>query len=163
MFPSVVLTHRNGAQPAARLPEPVAIGKCLQPAFPTAGQQDRPSLTTLLPAARSRLAILSTSFLRKPLTTLSRSRRGLLSSVVSTAATIGVLPAAPRPRLPPWRSPPRQASSTSTRPESSGFAASRAAIARISLCFISQAVPRFTPNRRPSSIDETPPSLCVRW
>src|SRR3712207_5829081 len=107
MFPRQVLTHRNGAQPAARLPEPVAIGKCWQPAFATADQQDSPSLTTLLPGAKSRLAILSTSRLQKPLTTFSRSRWGFLSAVVSTAATKGVLPAAPRPRLPPGRSPPR--------------------------------------------------------
>src|SRR5688572_24051480 len=108
-------------------PEPVTIGKWSQPAFATAGQQDRPSLTTLLPAARSRLASFSISFLRKPLTIdgnavdparqepasagwpvgVSLSRRGLRAGVVSTAATIGVLPAAPRPRLPPERSPPR--------------------------------------------------------
>jgi hypothetical protein len=92
---------------AAGLPEPVAIGRCEQPAFSTAGQQDRPSLTTLLPGAIGHLAILSTSFLRKPLTTLSLSRFGLRSGVVSTAATKGCLPAAPRPRLPPDRSPPR--------------------------------------------------------
>src|SRR5689334_13143841 len=107
MFPSVVLTQRNGVQVAARLPDPVTIGKCSQPAFSTAGQQDRPSLTTVVPGAKSRLAILSTSFLRKPFTTLNRSRFGLLSGVVSTAVTIGVLPAAPRPRSPPGRSPPR--------------------------------------------------------
>src|SRR4051794_41318009 len=106
-LPRQVLTHLNGAQPAARLPAPATIGKCAQPAFTTAGQQDRPSLTTLVPGARSRLASFSTSFLRKPFTTLSRSRRGFLSAVVSTAATSGVLPAAPRPRLPPGRSPPR--------------------------------------------------------
>src|SRR5215210_4582583 len=107
MLPNVVFTHRNGVQLAAFLPVPVTMGKWVQPAFSTAGQQDRPSLTTLAPGAKSRLASFSTSFLRKPLTTLSRSRLGLLSSVVSTAATIGVLPAAPRPRLPPGRSPPR--------------------------------------------------------
>ena len=39
MLPSVVLTHVNGAQLAARLPEPVVIGKCLQPAASTAGQE----------------------------------------------------------------------------------------------------------------------------
>src|SRR5262245_45879169 len=105
MLPRQVLTHLNGAQLAARLPEPVAIGKCWQPAFSTAGQQDRPSLTTLLPAAKSRSASRSTSFLREPLTTLSRSRLGLRWPLVSTAATIAVLPAAPRPRLPPGRSP----------------------------------------------------------
>jgi hypothetical protein len=55
MWPSVVLTPLNGAQLAARLPEPVVIGKCLQPAPSTARQQERPSLTTLLPAMRSRL------------------------------------------------------------------------------------------------------------
>src|SRR3712207_2702097 len=107
MLPRVVFTHRNGVQRAAGLPEPVALGRCVQPAFSTAGQQDRPSLTTVLPAARSRLASFSTSFLRKPLTTLSLRRLGLRSGVVSTAATTGVLPAAPRPRLPPERSPPR--------------------------------------------------------
>src|SRR3712207_129619 len=107
MLPRAVSTHRNGAQLAAFLPTPVAIGKWAQPALSTAGQHDRPSLTTLVPGARSRLAIFSTSFLRKPLTTVSRSRLGLRSAVVSTAATTGVLPAAPRPRLPPWRSPPR--------------------------------------------------------
>src|SRR3954467_15448995 len=65
MLPSTVFTHRNGAHRAACLPEPVTIGKWAQPAFSTAGQQDRPSPTTVLPGARSRLAILSTSFLRK--------------------------------------------------------------------------------------------------
>src|SRR3954454_22380069 len=94
MLPSVVLTRLNGVQLAARLPAPVAIGRCEQPAFSTAGQQDRPSLTTLLPGSRSRLASFSTSLFRKPLTTLSRIRLGLRSGVVSTAATTGVLPAA---------------------------------------------------------------------
>src|SRR3954454_689847 len=107
MLPSVVFTHRNGVQPAARLPAPVTIGKCWQAAFSTAGQQDRPSLTTFVPGAKSRLASFSTSRLRKPFPTLSRSLLGLRSGVVSTAATIGVLLAAPRPRLPPDRSPPR--------------------------------------------------------
>src|SRR3954454_7136110 len=107
MLPRQVLTHLNGAQLAARLPEPVAIGKCWQPACSTAGQQDRPSLTTLLPAAKYRSASRSTFLFGSHLTTLSRNRLGLLSAVVSTAATIGVLPAAPRPRLPPGRSPPR--------------------------------------------------------
>jgi hypothetical protein len=40
---------------AALGPEPVTIGKWLQPASLTAVQQDRPSVTTLLPAASSRL------------------------------------------------------------------------------------------------------------
>src|SRR5689334_23828549 len=106
-LPSVVLTQRNGVQLAARLPEPVTIGKCWHPAFSTAGQQDSPSLTTVAPGSIAALASFSTSRLRKPLTTVSRSRLGLRSAVVSTAATNGVLPAAPRPRLPPERSPPR--------------------------------------------------------
>src|SRR5688572_23957202 len=105
MLPRVVFTHRNGAHRAARRPEPVIIGKWQQPAFSTAGQQDRPSLTMLLPGARSRLASFAISFFLKPLTTVSLSRRDLRSAVVSTALTIGVLPAAPRPRLPPERSP----------------------------------------------------------
>src|SRR5215211_2582966 len=107
MLPSVVFTQRNGVQPAALLPDPTAIATCVQPAFSTAGQQDRPSLTTLVPGSIAASASLSTSRLRKPLTTASLSRLGLRSAVVSTAATIGVLPAAPRPRLPPGRSPPR--------------------------------------------------------
>ena len=107
MLPRVVLTHRNGAQFAARLPEPVTIGKCWHPAFSTAGQQDRPSLTTVAPGSIAALASFSTSRLRKPLTTVRRSRLGFRSAVVSTAATTGVLPAASRPRLPPGRSPPR--------------------------------------------------------
>ncbi len=77
MLPRQVFTHRNGAGVAARLPEPAAIGKWAQPAFSTAGQQDSPSMATVLPAAKSRSAGLSTSFLRKPFTTLSRSRFGL--------------------------------------------------------------------------------------
>src|SRR3954447_21207013 len=136
MLPSVVFTRLDGVQLAALLPDPVTIATCEQPAVATAGQQDRPSLTTLLPGSRSRSAILPTSFLRKPLATLSSSRLGLRSGVVSTAATSGVLPAAPPPRLPPERSPPRQASSISTRPASFGSAASRSAIARIGSCFL---------------------------
>src|SRR5919205_1692449 len=96
MLPSVVLTHLNGVRLAARLPEPVTIGKWEQPAFSTAGQQDSPSLTTLVPGSIAALASLSTSRLRKPLTTRRRNRLGRRSGVVSTAATIGVLPAAPR-------------------------------------------------------------------
>src|SRR3954452_13691100 len=91
-LPSVVFTHLNGVQPAARLPAPVAIRRCEQPAFSTAGRQDRPSLTTLAPAAECSLPSFSTSLFRKPLTTLSRSRLGLRSAVVSTAAATGVLP-----------------------------------------------------------------------
>src|SRR6478752_8436611 len=106
MLPSAVLTQLKGTHLTACGPLPVSIAKWLQPACSTAVQQDRPSVTTLLPTARSRLASASTSFLRKPLTTVSLSRLGLRSAVVSTAATNGVLPAAPRPRLPPERCPP---------------------------------------------------------
>jgi hypothetical protein len=58
------------------------------------------------------------------------------SGVVSTAATNGVLPGAPRPRLPPERSP------------------------RANLCLIFQAVVCVTPRRRPSSMLEMP---CLLW
>ena len=43
----------------------------------------------------------------EPFTRRNFKRIGLPSGVVSTAATIGVLPGEPRPRLPPLRSPPR--------------------------------------------------------
>src|SRR5512147_2882386 len=59
------------------------------------------------------LGSFSTSLRRKPLTRRSFRRTGWPSGVVSTAAMIGVLPGAPRPRLPPERSPPRSASSIS--------------------------------------------------
>ena len=109
MLPSMVLTPLNGAHFAACRPEPVRLGQGAQPAVATAPQQLRPSPRMLLPTAKSRLASFSTSFLRKPLTTVSRSRLGLRSGVVSTATTKGVLPGEPRPRLPPGRSPPRSA------------------------------------------------------
>jgi len=100
-------TPDSAVQLAARLPEPVTIGKCRHPASSTAGQQDSPSLTTVAPGSIAALASLSTSRLRNPSTTVSRRRLGRLSAVVSTAAMMGVLPAAPRPRSPPERSPPR--------------------------------------------------------
>jgi len=103
----------------------------------TVRQQDKPSLTTLVPAAKLDWASLAISALRKPLTTCSFRRFGWRSRLVSTAATNGVLPAAPRPRLPPERSPPRYASSSSTRPDILGLPASRSTIAVISFCFIS--------------------------
>ena len=87
----------EGNPPGGLRPAPVTIGKWVQPAPSTAVQQERPSLTMLLPAEKSRMASVSISRLRKPLTTVSRSRLGLRSAVVSTAATNGVLPAAPRP------------------------------------------------------------------
>ena len=76
------------------------------------------------------------------------------------ATMIGVLPGAPRPRLPPERPPPREASSISTRPVRR-LPASRSIITRMSLCASFQAVFWVTP--RPSSRLEIPPLLCVRW
>src|SRR6056297_3496975 len=107
MLPSVVLTQLNDGHRAAFFPLPVFIGKWSQPAFVTTCQQDRPSLTTLVPAAKLDWASLAISVLRKPLTTCSLKRFGLRSRVVSTTATNGVFAAAPRPRLPPERTPPR--------------------------------------------------------
>src|SRR4051812_7009047 len=78
--PGGVFTHLNRVQLAARLPEPVASGKCWHPAFSTAGQQDSPSLTTVAPGSITALASFSPPRLRKPLTTLSRSRLGFLSA-----------------------------------------------------------------------------------
>ena len=57
--------------------------------------------------------------------------------------------------------PPRQASSTSTRPEIFGLPASRSAIADISLCFIGQAVGWRTSSLRANSIELIPPLACV--
>src|SRR5512147_1230604 len=60
-----------------------------------------------LAAGSGRRASVSTCLRRKHLTRRSFRRTGWPSGVVSTAAMIGVLPGAPRPRLPPERSPPR--------------------------------------------------------
>src|SRR3954463_4998367 len=56
MLPKALLTQVNGPHLAACGPLPVTMGKCVQPARSTAVQQLRPSVTTLLPAAKSRLA-----------------------------------------------------------------------------------------------------------
>ena len=54
-----------------------------------------------------RVAKAAISVRRNPFTRRNCRRIGLPSGVVSTAATIAVLPGAPRPRFPPLRSPPR--------------------------------------------------------
>src|SRR5512132_2086484 len=106
MLPGAVLTHfKAGARTALR-PEPVRIGWWVQPAAVTPRQHDRPSLTTVQATSRLRLAKASISVRRKPRIRRSLRRTGRPSAVVSTVATIGVLPAA-RPRLPPERWPPR--------------------------------------------------------
>ena len=64
-------------------------------------------LRTSLPGASQRLAPRAISRLRKPLTGTSLTLRDRPSGLVETAATKGVLPGAPRPRLPPERTPPR--------------------------------------------------------
>ena len=67
-------------------------------------------------------------------------------ALVSMATMIGVLPGAPRPRLPPERPPPREASSISTRPVRR-LPASRSIITCMSLCASFQAVFWVTPRR----------------
>ena len=71
-------------------------------------------------ARASRLVRANASIdrLQKLPTRRSFRRLGLPSVVVSAAATNGVLPGAPRPRLPPVHSPPTYASSMSISPVS---------------------------------------------
>src|SRR4051794_8106886 len=107
MLPSDVLTHLNAGTRAAAGPEPGLITSCVHPASLTALKQARPSLTTSQIGSRLRLANPEIAWLQKLVTRRSFRRTGLPSGVVSTAATNGVLPGAPRPRLPPVRSPPR--------------------------------------------------------
>src|ERR1700680_1294073 len=102
-----VLTHLKAGFRAALRPDPVMIGWWTQPALPTPVKQCRPSLTTVLAGWKLRCAMVAISARRKPFTRRNLKRIGLPSGVVSTAATIGVLPGEPRPRLPPLRSPPR--------------------------------------------------------
>ena len=107
MLPSTVLTHLKAGLRDAVRPEPVTIGWWAQPTLVTAVKQSSPSLTTVLAGSSDCWAKASTSARRKPLTRRSLTRTGLALGVVSTAAINGVLPGAPRPRLPPERSPPR--------------------------------------------------------
>src|SRR5690349_25096599 len=107
MLPSAVLTHLNAGTRAAAEPEPVLVTSRLQPASFTAPKQARPSLTTSPFGSRLRFANPEIAWLQKLAPRRSLRRTGLPSAVVSTAATNGALPEAPRPRLPPLRAPPR--------------------------------------------------------
>src|SRR4051794_29102079 len=107
ILPSAVLTHLKAGVRTAAGPEPVLITRWRQPASVTAAKQARPSLTTSQFGARLRWEKPERAGLQNRVTRRSLRRTGLPSGVVSTAATKGVLPAAPRPRLPPERSPPR--------------------------------------------------------
>src|ERR1700738_1192650 len=111
-----VLTHLKAGFRAALRPDPVMIGWGTQPALPTPVKQCRPSLTTVLAGWKLRCANGAIAARRKPFTRRNFKRIGWPCGVVSTAATIGVLPGEPRPRLPPLRSPPRLAASISIRP-----------------------------------------------
>ena len=106
MLPRAVFTHLKAGVFAARGPEPVLTSAWLHPAPVTAAKQARPSLTTVEAGSRLCLAKALIEVLRKPVTRLSFRRTGLPVGVVSTAATKGVLPAAPsKARRPSIRSP----------------------------------------------------------
>src|SRR6202023_3358874 len=92
MLPRVVLTHLKAGFRAALRPDPVMIGWGTQPALPTPVKQCRPSLTTVLAGWKLRCAKVAISARRKPFTRRNFKRIGLPSGVVSTAATIRVLP-----------------------------------------------------------------------
>ena len=63
----------------------------------------------------------------------------------------------------PERTPPSQASSISTRPDS-GLSLPRQAISAMIFRFIVQAVSCLTPSRRPSFTDEIPFfTVAIRW
>src|SRR6516164_2949162 len=96
MLPRVVLTHLKAGFRAALRPDPVMIGWWTQPALPTPVKQCRPSLTTVLAGWKLRCAKVAISARRKPFTRRNFKRIGLPSGVVSTDATIGVLPGEPR-------------------------------------------------------------------
>src|SRR5471030_1304910 len=106
ILPSAVLAHLKAAVRAAAAPEPVLMTWCAHPASATAPKQANTSLTTSQLGSRLRLANVEIAWLQKLLTRRNFRRTGLPSRVVSTATRNGVLPGAPRPRLPPERSPP---------------------------------------------------------
>src|SRR5271166_604344 len=95
MLPSAVLTHLKAGVRTPAAPEPVLITVWVQPAFVTEAKHANPSLTTAQSGARLRSAKSSIAAPENPATRRSFKRTGLPSSVVSTAATNGVLPAAP--------------------------------------------------------------------
>src|SRR3954462_4097855 len=97
----------EGRMRAAAGPVPVLMAWWLHPASVALPKHWSPSLTTVQPGSRLRLANAEIALLQKVVTRRSFKRTGLPSGVVSTAATNGVFPGAPRPRLPPDRSPPR--------------------------------------------------------
>src|SRR3954463_3947650 len=107
ILPSAVLTPLKVVMRPAAGPVPVLRAWWLQPASVTLPKHWSPSLTTVQPGSRLRLANAEIDLLQKVVTRRSFKRTGLPSGVVSTAATNGVFPGAPRPRLPPDRSPPR--------------------------------------------------------
>src|SRR3954451_4866453 len=107
MLPSAVLTHLNAGVRAAAGPEPVLITWCWHPASVTAAEQAMPSLTTSQVGPRLRLAKFGTAWLQMLVTRRSLMRTGLPAGVVSTVAVKGVLPSAPRPRLPQGHQPTR--------------------------------------------------------
>src|ERR1700739_4466066 len=101
MLPRVVLTHLKAGFRAALRPDPVMIGWWTQPALPTPVKQRRPSLTTVLAGWHMHRAKVAIFAWRNPFPRRNFKRIGLPSGGVSPAATIGVLPGEPRPRLPP--------------------------------------------------------------
>lgn len=84
----------------------ITVGWWLQPAPVTAAKQANPSENTTLPGATFPFTHATTSSLVNPVTGVRRTRSGRSSSVRETAATNGTLFSAPRPTLPPVRSPP---------------------------------------------------------
>ena len=106
MLPSAVLTHLKAGVRAAFGPDPVLTTWCA-PGVGDAGE-------TLKAIADDR-AVWIEAALGEPYDracaeagdTAQLQANRLPSVVVSTAATNGVLPGAPRPRFPPERSPPR--------------------------------------------------------
>ena len=77
------------------------------PGIGDAGETLKAVAETAQSGSRLRLANPAIEAAQKLVTRRNFSRTGFPSAVVSTAATNGVLPGAPRPRFPPWRSPPR--------------------------------------------------------
>src|SRR6185295_5218382 len=147
-----VLTARNCGSLTPTLPPPVTWRSCT-PAPAAAVKQPSPSETTVNGRASDLAANLSTASLVNEHCT-KHARTGCPASVVCTAAMKGTLFSQPRPALPPESSPPRYASSISTRPLS-WRVSSRTRMTSITLCLSSQAVLYDTPSWRPSSRADT--------
>lgn len=129
----MTLTHLNTPNSSYPLSVWVIIASWLHFASLTPGKQFNPSETTRQNGLKCFLLHDAISCLKKPVTRLMRILIGCPSSVIATEAKNGILPVAPRPRMPSCFLPPQYASSINIK-SVNGWLSSRSFIVCWSLC-----------------------------